>query len=278
MRAFRGKVAVITGAGSGIGRALAVRLAGMGSALALSDVDEAGLAETRTLLAPSGVRVTTERVDVADRAAVHRHADAVIAAHGRVHLVINNAGVALAASVAEMTYEDFDWLMGINFWGVVHGTKAFLPHLLQADEGHIVNISSIFGIIAVPGQAAYHAAKFAVRGFTESLRQDLELVRARVSATCVHPGGIRTNIVRRARLSTERAQRVTKEEMSREFERLARTSPEQAAAAIIRGVERNARRVVIGPDAKFLAGVQRLLPTAYQRLIVWGARRSTLAP
>jgi butyryl-CoA dehydrogenase len=278
MRELRGKVAAITGAGSGIGRALAVQLAGMGSALALSDIDEAGLAETRALVAPSGVRVTTERVDVADRAAVHRHADAVIAAHGGVHLVVNNAGVALAASVAEMTYEDFDWLMGINFWGVVHGTKAFLPHLLRADEGHIVNVSSIFGIIAVPGQAAYHAAKFAVRGFTESLREDLELAHARVSTTCVHPGGIRTNIVRRARISTERAQRVTKEEMSREFERLARTSPEQAARAIIRGVQRNARRVVIGPDAKFLSVVQRVLPTAYQRLIVWGARRSTLAP
>ncbi len=278
MREFRGKVAVVTGAGSGIGRALAVQLAGMGSALALSDIDDAGLAETRSLVAPSGVRLTTERVDVADRAAVHRHADAVLAAHGAVHLVINNAGVALAASVAEMSYEDFDWLMGINFWGVVHGTKAFLPHLLRADEGHIVNISSIFGVIAVPGQAAYHAAKFAVRGFTESLREDLELARARVSATCVHPGGIRTNIVKRARMSTERAQRVSREEMSREFDRLARTSPEQAAGAILRGVQRNARRVVIGADAKFLAALQRLLPTAYQRVVVWGARRSTLAP
>jgi len=278
MRDLRGKVAAITGAGSGIGRALAVQLAGMGTALALSDVDEAGLAETAALVARSGVRVTAERVDVADRAAVHRHADAVIAAHGRVHLVVNNAGVALAASVAEMTYEDFDWLMGINFWGVVHGTKAFLPHLLHADEGHVVNVSSIFGIIAVPGQAAYHAAKFAVRGFTESLRVDLELARTRVSATCVHPGGIRTNIVRRSRISAERAQRVSKEEMAREFERLARRSPEQAARAIIRGVQRNARRVVIGADAKLLVALQRLLPTAYQRLIVWGARRSTLAP
>jgi butyryl-CoA dehydrogenase len=278
MRELAGRTAVVTGAASGIGRALAVELARHGMALALSDVNEAGLADTRACVAASGVRVTTERVDVADRAAVHSHADAVVATHGQVHLVVNNAGVGLSAMVSELTYDDFEWLMGINFWGVVHGTKAFLPHLLRAEEGHVVNVSSVFGLIGVPGQSAYNAAKFAVRGFTEALRQELDASGARVGATSVHPGGIRTNIARASRFSPERERWKSREQTADEFDRLARTSPEDAARAIVRGVRRNARRVLIGADAHVVDLVQRILPTGYQRLAVALGRRGGLVP
>ena len=273
MRELRGRVAVVTGAASGIGRALAVALAREGAELALSDVNEAGLAETRRLAEGLGARVTSERLDVADRAAVERHAARVIAEHGRANLVINNAGVGLGATISDMSYDDLAWLFGINFWGVVHGTKAFLPHLKQSGEGHVVNLSSVFGIIAVPGQGAYNAAKFAVRGFTECLRQELELEGAPVSATCVHPGGIKTNIARNARV-IERAGSPSRDEMNATFDRMARTTPEAAARKILRGVKKNARRVLIGPDAYTIDALQRLLPTSYQALLVRQARRS----
>jgi butyryl-CoA dehydrogenase len=165
----------------------------------------------------------------------------------------------------------------VNFWGVVHGTKAFLPHLRAAGEGHVVNVSSVFGLIAVPGQAAYNAAKFAVRGFTECLRMELELEGANVSATCVHPGGIRTNIARSARV-VPREGSPTREEMNARFDALARTTPEAAARAILRGVKRNARRVLIGADARAISALQRMLPTRYQALVVRLARRSPIPP
>ena len=276
MRVFRDRVAVVTGAGSGIGRALATALAREGAVLALSDVNEAALAATAEAVRGLGARVATDRVDVADRAAVHAWADRVVAAHGRVHLVVNNAGVGLAVRIADMSYEDLEWLFGINFWGVVHGTKAFLPHLRRAEEGHVVNVSSLFGIIAVPGQAAYNAAKFAVRGFTECLRQELELERSTVSATCVHPGGIKTNIARSARMPVETPGGPTRAERDAEFDRIARTTADQAAARILAGVRRNARRVLIGPDAHAIDLMQRLLPTAYQKLAVAFARRSPI--
>jgi butyryl-CoA dehydrogenase len=277
MRELRGRVAVVTGAASGIGRALAFELAREGAELALSDVDEAGLAETAARAEALGARVSHERVDVADRAAMERHATFVLAQHGRVNLVINNAGVGLGATIADMSYEDLEWLFGINFWGVVHGTKAFLPLLKQSGEGHVVNVSSVFGLIAVPGQSAYNAAKFAVRGFTECLRQELELEGANVSATSVHPGGIKTNIARKARV-TERPGSPSREDMNARFDELARTTPESAARTIVRGVKRNARRVLIGPDARVIDAVQRLLPTSYQRLLVRIARRSPIPP
>jgi NAD(P)-dependent dehydrogenase (short-subunit alcohol dehydrogenase family) len=278
MRELRGRVAVVTGAGSGLGRALAVALGREGAELALSDVDEIGLVETERQVGTLGVRVTTERVDVADRAAVHAHAERVMADFGRVHLVVNNAGVALGARIADMAYEDLEWLFGINFWGVVHGTKAFLPHLQRADAGHVVNVSSVFGLVAVPGQGAYNAAKFAVRGFTECLREELELEGSRVSATCVHPGGIRTNIARSARVPVEPPGGPPRAARDAEFDRIARTTADQAAAKILRGVRRNARRVLIGPDAWAIDWLQRLLPTGYQRVVVAAARRSPLRP
>ncbi len=196
MKSFQNKVAAVTGAASGIGRALAIDLAQRGCRLAISDVNEAGLAETADLARAAGAEVAQQLVDVADRQAVQAWADSTAAEYGQVNLVFNNAGVALAASVKSLEYEDFEWLMGINFWGVVHGTKSFLPHLLEAGEGHIVNVSSVFGLAGFPGQSAYNAAKFAVRGFTDSLREELEMMNCGVSATCVHPGGIKTNIAR----------------------------------------------------------------------------------
>ncbi len=276
MRQLAGRVAAVTGAGSGIGRALAIALVREGMHVALSDLNDASLAESArlALAARSGAHVTTARVDVADRAAVHAFADRVAADHGAVHLVVNNAGVALSGSIERMNYDDLEWLFGINFWGVVHGTKAFLPHLLAAEEGHVVNVSSVFGLIAVPGQGAYNAAKFAVRGFTECLRQELELEHRRVSATCVHPGGIRTNIARAMR---NRNEGVSDAEAARRFDELARTTPEHAALRIVRGVQRNARRILIGADAHAIDLVQRLTGASYQAITVRAARNG-LAP
>jgi NAD(P)-dependent dehydrogenase (short-subunit alcohol dehydrogenase family) len=278
MRHLAGRVAAVTGAASGIGRALSVALAREGMHVALGDVDEAGLAETARLASAlrPGVRVTSARVDVAERAAVHAWAEQVAAEHGGVHLVANNAGVALNARIEDVTYDDLEWLFGINFWGVVHGTKAFLPHLLAAEEGHVVNVSSAFGLIAVPGQGAYNAAKFAVRGFTECLRQELEVAGHRVSATCVHPGAIKTNIARNAR--NRQTELVSHAEATRRFDELARTTPEVAALRIVRGIQRNARRVLIGADAHAIDLLQRVTGSGYQALTVAAARRGLTAP
>ena len=190
MKTFSGKVAAITGAGSGIGRALALRLARRGCHLALSDVNERSLARTVELARRAGVKVTGARVDVADREAVYRWAEGAAGGHGKVNFIFNNAGVALGSTIEGGSYEDLEWLFGINFWGVVHGTKAFLPHLVASGAGHVVNVSSVFALISVPGQGAYNASKAAVRGFTEALRMELEMGGAPVSATVVHPGGI----------------------------------------------------------------------------------------
>jgi len=271
---LRGRVAAITGAGSGIGRALAVELARKGTHLALSDVDEVGLAETVSKAEGFGVKVTSARVDVADREAVHAWADQVVADHGAVNLVFNNAGVALGATVEGMSYEDLEWLMGINFWGVVHGTKAFLPHLKASGEGHVVNISSVFGLLGIPSQSAYNAAKFAVRGFTDALRMELEIDPCGVSATTIHPGGIKTNIARNARMDESvTALADDPEQARRDFEKLFVTTPDKAAKQIIAAVEANKRRALIGPDAKVLDLVSRLPAGVVQKAIVRGAKR-----
>jgi NAD(P)-dependent dehydrogenase (short-subunit alcohol dehydrogenase family) len=271
---FRGRVAAITGAGSGIGRALAVELAGRGAHVAVSDIDEVGLAETVARCEGLGVKVTSQRVDVADRAAMHAWAEQVVADHGTVNLIFNNAGVALGATVEAMSYEDLEWLMGINFWGVVHGTKAFLPHLQASGEGHIVNLSSVFGLISVPSQSAYNAAKFAVRGFTDTLRMELDVARSGVSSTTVHPGGIKTNIARNARVDesvTELAGPGARD-FAKGFERIAMTSPEKAARQILTAVRRDKRRALIGPDAKAIDLVGRGPGAVYQWFMVRGSR------
>jgi NAD(P)-dependent dehydrogenase (short-subunit alcohol dehydrogenase family) len=269
MKSFQNKVAAITGAGSGIGRALALELARQRCAVALSDVDEEGLRGTVDQVNRLGVVVTSQRVDVADREAVYAWADQVVCDHGKVNLIFNNAGVALAATVESMSYEDFEWLMNINFWGVVYGTKAFLPHLKASGDGHIVNISSVYGLAGIPSQSAYNSAKFAVRGFTESLRQELDMMSYGVSATSVHPGGIKTGIARSSRIDSSIRDIGISDIGTREkFEKSFITSADKAARVILDGVQRNQRRVLIGPDARVFDWVVRLLPTAYQRITV----------
>lgn len=269
MKSFENKVAAITGAGSGIGRALAAELARENCNLALSDLNEEGLRETVEAVQAFGVHVTSERVDVADREAVHAWADRVAAEHGKVNLVFNNAGVALASTVEGMSYGDFEWLMGVNFWGVVHGTKAFLPHLKASGDGHIVNVSSVFGLAGIPSQSAYNSAKFAVRGFTESLRQELDMMRCGVSASSVHPGGIKTGIARSSRIdSSVRDLGINDVDSREKFEKTFITSPDKAAKEILDGVRRDQRRILVGPDARVFDWMVRLLPSAYQRITV----------
>ncbi|MDH4607920.1 SDR family NAD(P)-dependent oxidoreductase [Pseudomonas sp. BN102] len=275
MKSFENKVAAVTGAGSGIGRALACALARQGCQVALADVNAEGLAETAALVRKLGVQVTETLVNVADREAVHAWAEQVVLDHGRVNLIFNNAGVAHAGTVDGSDYSEYEWIMSINFWGVVYGTKAFLPHLKASGEGHVVNVSSVFGLFAQPGMSAYNATKFAVRGFTESLRQELDMEDCGVSASCVHPGGIKTNIAKTARMNDSLAS-VTGQDASRarqQFnDQLLRTTPDKAAEVILRGVLRDNRRILIGADAWALDGMQRLLPTLYQRLVTGSMR------
>ena len=270
MRDYAGKLAVITGAGSGIGRALALELAGRGAVLALSDVDQTAAARTAEQCRATGATARSWQLDVADRDAVFAHAQDVVEALGQVHLVVNNAGVALHGLVQELDHQDMRWLMEINLWGVVHGTQAFLPHLIASGDGQLANLSSVFGLIAVPRQAAYNAAKFAVRGFTEALHQEMRLEGLPVAVSCIHPGGVRTAIAQHARVtpSTDKA------ELERVFTGLARTSPEQAARTIVRGLERDRARILVGPDAWVLAALPRLLGARYARLTIAAGRRT----
>ncbi|MBU9684821.1 SDR family NAD(P)-dependent oxidoreductase [Burkholderia gladioli] len=277
MKNFTNKVAAITGAGSGMGRSLAVELARRGCDLALSDINEIALAQTVSLCNAQGVRVTAQRLDVASREAVFAWARATREAHGRINLIFNNAGVSLTAPAESVQIEDFEWLMGINFWGVVHGTQAFLPHLLESGDGHVINTSSLFGLIAMPTQSTYNASKFAVRGFTESLRMELEIEGAPVSATCVHPGGVATNIVNASRID-EKILALTGQDVEahrRSANKLINaTSADEAARQILAGVERNARRVLVGADARRLDRLARLFGSAYQVFVLRFVRQS----
>ena len=272
-------VAVVTGAGSGIGRALAQQLAAAGSALALADVDEAGLQETALSLAKGSVMdaggrkrslITTHVVDVAKEESVKAFVEDVSVRHDRVSLLINNAGVALHGNFEEISLEDLRWLMDINFWGVVYGVKYFLPLLKREPRAHIVNLSSVFGLIAPAGQASYAASKFAVRGFTEALRHELD--GSNVQASCVHPGGIRTAIARHARLGAAASAERREESIAR-FDRLARTTPEAAAARILRGVERREPRILVGMDARQVDILQRLRPASYWKILALGLKK-----
>ena len=260
MKSLHEKVVVITGAGSGIGRALAVEAARQGAILALSDWNEAGVKETERAVAAK--KSLARKVDVRSEKEVTAFADEVARDLGGAHVVVNNAGVTVSDFVGTMKRTDFEWLMDINFWGVVRGTEAFLPQLKAKDDAHVVNISSVFGLIGVPSQSAYNASKFAVRGYTEALRQ--ELYGTNVHVTCVHPGGVKTNIVKNGRNHTNSAgAAIENDKMARDFEKIARTTPDQAAQIIWGGVLADAPRVLVGGDAHLIDLVQRLFPTGY---------------
>ncbi|MBF6124174.1 SDR family NAD(P)-dependent oxidoreductase [Nocardia brasiliensis] len=260
---FNGKVCVITGAGSGIGRALAENLAKRGAKLALSDIDTDGLAETVARCEKLGAEVKSDRINVAEREAVLLYADAVKAHFGVVHQVYNNAGIAYHGDVVKTEFKDFDRVMDVDFWGVVNGTKAFLPFLIESGDGHVVNVSSLFGLIAVPGQSAYNSAKFAVRGFTEALRQEMLVGRQPVKVTCVHPGGIKTAVARNAGY----AEGIDGKQAASLFDsKMAIHTPEMAAQTITEGVRKGHGRVLIGFEAKLLDLFVRVTASGYQRL------------
>ena len=274
MRSLDGKAVVITGAGSGIGRALARSAAEQQAVLALSDWDESGLRETRQQVVDAGhPPPRTDTLDVRDRVAMGAYARSVRADLGRVNVLVNNAGVALHGDFEEMEYADLEWVMDVDFWGVVHGTKEFLPHLIASGNGHVVNLSSLFGLMSMPGQSAYNAAKFAVRGLTEALREEMLVAGHPVGVTCVHPGGIRTAIVRNARATASH----DPARLAGEFDtRLARTSPEDAAESIWAAVRAGRPRAVVGADARVLDLVVRLVGPRYQDLVARLARRTAL--
>ncbi|MFE7745782.1 SDR family NAD(P)-dependent oxidoreductase [Nocardia sp. NPDC057455] len=267
---FKNKVCVITGAGSGIGRALAVNLARRGAKLALSDIDVEGLAETTRRCEQLGAQVKSDRLNVVEREAVILYADAVKAHFGTVHQVYNNAGIAHHGEIIRSEYKDFERVMDVDFWGVVNGTKAFLPMVIESGDGHIVNVSSLFGLIAIPGQSAYNSAKFAVRGFTESLRQEMLVARHPVQVTCVHPGGIKTAVARNATY----AEGIDSKSAASMFDKkLAIHTPEMAAQTITEGVRKGHGRVLIGWEAKLLDLFVRVTASGYQRIAANVERR-----
>ncbi|MCW2527813.1 MAG: sadH [Pseudonocardiales bacterium] len=275
MKELSGRVIAITGAGSGIGRALALNVARAGALLALSDVRAADVRATGAACVALGARAVTQVVDVRDFSAVQSWAAQVVAEFGTVNVIVNNAGIALTGDIEDLELSDIGEVMDVDFWGVVHGSKAFLPHLIASGEGQIVNISSVFGLVAVPSQSAYNAAKFAVRGFTEALRQEMILAGHPVGVTCVHPGGIRTDIVRNARTvgSYDHDELVTYFD-----QKLGRVTADKAAAVIVRGIRHNRARVLVGADAYVVDIASRLLASGYQRLITASSRRRSQRP
>lgn len=269
MEGFAGKVVVVTGAGSGIGQALAVELARSGAKVAISDVDTEGLAQTEERLNAIGAPVKTDRLDVTVREAFLAYADAVNEHFGTVNQIYNNAGIAFTGDIEVSHFKDIERVMDVDYWGVVNGTKAFLPYLIASGDGHVVNISSVFGLFSVPSQAAYNAAKFAVRGFTEALRQEMVLAGHPVGVTTVHPGGIKTAIARNATT----AEGLDQAELAARFDKAARTSPQRAARIILGAVRKNKARVLVGPDAKVIDLLVRATGSGYQRLFMAAVTR-----
>jgi NADP-dependent 3-hydroxy acid dehydrogenase YdfG len=263
MEGFAGKVCVITGAGSGIGQALAIELARSGALLAISDIDTEGLAKTEEQVKAIGAPVKADRLNVAEREAFALYADDVVKHFGKVNQIYNNAGIAFTGDLEVSQFKDIERVMDVDFWGVVNGTKVFLPHLIASGDGHVVNVSSIFGLFAVPSQSAYNAAKFAVRGFTEALRQEMKLAGHPVKVTTVHPGGIKTNIVRNSTAAAD----IDSAGLNKLFDKAALTTPEQAAKIILEAVRKGHARVLVGPDAKIVDVIVRITGSgAYQAL------------
>jgi NAD(P)-dependent dehydrogenase (short-subunit alcohol dehydrogenase family) len=267
MRELKGRVAVVSGAASGIGRAVSLELGKHGCDLAICDLDDTGLEQTANEVRALGRRVSRHRVDVADRQQMQRFADQVVAEYGRVEILVNNAGVTVTADFEQHSLEDWEWILGVNLWGVIHGCKFFLPHLKQAGEAHIVNVSSVFGLIGVPGQSSYCATKFAVRGLSEALWAELK--SHGIGVTCVHPAGVRTNIVRSARTADEadKAQAV-------EFIDSNSITPERCAQRIVRAIRDNRMRLLDSPTAFVIDTIKRVTPVASQRVIEYGYRRA----
>lgn len=263
MLTLQGRTAVITGAAGGIGRGIALALARRGCHLALADIDDAALARTAAEIG-ARAQVSRHHLDVADRLAVAKFPDRVMAEHPGVDILVNNAGVALAGTFEQVDEADFEWLIDINFWGVVWMTRAFLPLLHKSEEARIVNLASIFGIIAPPGHTAYSASKFAVRGFSDSLRNELR--KTRIGVTVVYPGGVATSIVRNARLPKSNSPEKD-EEKRKSFESFLTMPPETAGEIIVNGVENRKARVLVGSDAKKIALIERLLPVSYWKLL-----------
>jgi short-subunit dehydrogenase len=271
---FERMAAAVTGAASGIGRALSLELAARGCDVALADVDVPGLeAVADEIKRMHSRRVLLQRVDVADLAQVQAFARAAISAFPSLCIVINNAGVALRGDFDEIEHSQMQWLMDINFWGVVHGTRTFLPHLESQPRAHIVNLSSIFGIVAPPGQSAYAAAKFAVRGFSEALRHELTAKKSPVRLTVVHPGGVATNIARNAQAGPRLKATMSAEAVGQRFAQIARTTPQAAARRIVRGIERSEARVLIGRDARLMELIQRCRPASYWAMMARSLER-----
>jgi len=287
---YRDHVAAITGASSGMGRELALHLAQMGCHLALSDINAEQLAQTKDLLVGYDVKVTTTMLDVSDNKAVEAWADEVMSDHGKVNFIFNNAGVALYSTVEGSSISELEWVMDINFWGVVYGTKAFLPLIKNSvkasaidssskannqnkssrqfkEHGHIINISSLFGLTAQPSQSAYNASKFAVRGFTESLRQELDIQQSGVSATCIHPGGIKTNIANSARGNDSIIDIGLSNDAIKKFNKFLKFDASQAAWIILQAAATNQPRCLIGNDAKVIDALQRVFPARYSQVL-----------
>ena len=270
---LKNSVIAITGAGSGVGRCLALECAKRGSQVAISDINPAGLQVTHEQIKAQypQARVLVHELDIAHKNAVFKWAEDVMAHFGSVNVIINNAGVGLSASVESTTYDDFEWLMNINFWGAVHGCKSFLPHLKKSSWGHVVNVSSLFGLIGTPNTSAYNAAKFALRGFSESLRIELMMSHKQVNVSCVHPGGIKTNIANNSRNGGDKVgldARMSEQERKINFnDNLAKTTPELAAKIIVNGIIKKKPRILVGTDARILDILQRFLPVKYQNIV-----------
>ncbi len=267
MKNLKQKVAVVTGAGSGIGRSVALQLAKEGTKLALNDFNPDTLAATTAMVKELGNEVMASAFDVAQKDKMYAFAKQVAAHYGQIDIMVNNAGVALGKiSIKDMAYKDFEWLMGINFWGMVYGSKAFLPYLCQQKEASLVNISSIFGMTGIASQGAYCSSKFAIRGFNETLRMELGISDPHVVLTSVHPGGIKTNIARMAKVPEGGIPE--DEALAKKFEeKFFKTTPEEAAEVILKGIQRKKGRVLIGRDAKFLDFLTRLMPARYIGII-----------
>ena len=263
MKDFNNKVAVITGGASGIGRALALNLSKRGVRIVLADKNMVGLLETQKMIIELDGISSIHELDVSDPKAFQVLADEVESIYGQVHMLFNNAGVSLIDRATDQSLEDFHWLMNINFWGVVHGCKAFLPKLQQADEAIIVNVSSLFGLLALPLQSAYNASKFAVRGYTEALR--IEMCGTSVLVSCVHPGGIKTDITKNAKVK-EGVIDVSQKQLNQDFDKQAKTTADQAAEIIVRGIQKQQRRILVGNDAKILDFLVRLFPAKYSKI------------